>query len=232
MQIGRDINGFPILLAEESGTNANGNGGTSNPTNATNGATPDPSELARRNDSIREVARRYEHGDTDSVHKYLEERITRPLTVDELDSFHKDVHLHRVNDLVDIVDHQLRGSGVLTRSYRAVKVSAPSGWVQKMIDSLEDDEIIHVARRLKHRGHDLADIQKFLGKRIKKERFAKLEDKLDDDAYELNLSASGLVEGTYNNDVESLSKKVENHLTEQAEAIGRGIAAALKELKE
>jgi hypothetical protein len=217
----RDENGFPILLDQESSNVVTPEKPVEN--NA------DPTETARRNDAVREVARRYKHGDQDSVNKYLEQRITRPLTVDELDSFHKDVHQHRVSDLIDIIDHQLRGSGVLTRSYRAVKVSAPSGWVESMLDTLDDDEVILIARRLKHRGHDLTDVQKFLGKRIKKEKFAKLSDKLDDDTYELNLSSSGLVEGTFNEGEQASNG---HSLDNISEAIGRGIAVALKELKE
>lgn len=240
MQIRSDKDGFPILLSEDANQNGNSN------TVQADGKKEDNKSIeenARRHDSVREVARRYSHGDNEGVVKYLEGRITRPLTVDELDSFHKDVHQHRVNDLVDVLDHQLRGSGVLTRSYRAVKVSAPNGWTQGMLDSLKDDEVIFVARRLKNRGHDLADIQKFLGKRISKERFAKLSDKLDGDA-SLNLSAPGMVGGAFigpgiivmpdgdDITVDDLPTGLPSlPVNDMAEAIGKGVAAALKELK-
>jgi hypothetical protein len=78
-----------------------------------------------------------------------------------------------MNDLVDLVDQQLRGEGSLKQGRRKVKVSAPKGFARKSINALDDDGLAIVMHRLEARGHSQESVEAFFDRRAKNSEGAK-----------------------------------------------------------
>lgn len=186
-----DSNGFPILLADvpDSGgvvtrkTGADGGNpqhdsrsgkfapGSSQGDPVSNiPANTDPNAYLRQMDAIRDLAREMDDLDAGDVQDYLAARVTRPLEETEIQELLVLIRQQRINDLVDMLDYQLRGliDGI-KRGRRKVKVSAPKGWMRKTFNSITDDEFLSVINRLEARGHKREDLQRSVLSRIKKQ---------------------------------------------------------------
>lgn len=133
------------------------------------GVTPD--EWERRLDVIRDAAREFEQFDQGDAKEFLNGRVNDLSAVD-VDAFVAEVREQSIDDLIDILDHQLRskvdGSG---RARRFVRVQAPRGYVKKIFGSLTDDEVIKVVTRLSNKGWGVDDlVEQVIGRVVKKER--------------------------------------------------------------
>lgn len=133
-------------------------------------------EWERRLDAIRDAAREYDEMGQGDAKEFLNGRVNDLSKVD-VDAFLSDVREQRIDDLIDILDHQLRsrvdGS---RRARRFVRLQAPRGFVKRLFASLSDDEIIKVTTRLANRGWAVDDlIDQIISRVNKQERKEQLE---------------------------------------------------------
>ncbi len=196
MEVKYDEHGFPLFLADVPGSGAStidANAKSGNPrhdtrsgkfgsgdqntlgTNDPNAAIPDgvdPNAYLRQLDAVRDLAREMDDLQSGDIQDLLAGRLQRPLTEQELGDLMVQIRIHRINDLVDILDYQFRNLiENVKRGRRKVKVSAPRGWIRKTFNGLTDDEIMSVYNRLQARGHAPADLSRSVLSRIKsKER--------------------------------------------------------------
>lgn len=135
-----------------------------------------PEEWDRRLDVVRDAAREFEQFSEGDAKEFLNGRVN-DLTKVDVNAFVAEVREQSIDDLIDILDHQLRskvdGAG---RARRFVRVQAPRGYVKKIFGSLTDDEIIKVATRLSNKGWGVDDlVEQVIGRVIKKDRKDELE---------------------------------------------------------
>jgi hypothetical protein len=116
----------------------------------------EPLEWARRSDAIREAAREFEALSDQDIRERLKGTTSRPLTIDEIVTFRQDVQDQVLDDLVDVLDQNRRGS---LRRRRRVRVTAPRGYVKMTVRGLSDTDLTDVEARLRARGwtdHDVS----------------------------------------------------------------------------
>jgi hypothetical protein len=129
-------------------------------------ANVDPIEYARMIDAVRDAAREFDSPDVGDVKEFLAGRAKAPDKVD-IQQFLTLVQEQRKSDAVDILDQQLRSSGVLPRGRRKVRVAAPRGYVRRLIGSLDGDQLGEIMHRLAAKGHDPEDVDKFFNGKVK-----------------------------------------------------------------
>ena len=132
-------------------------------------ANVDPLAFARLTDAVRDAARQFDDFDEGDAQEFLAARARDPSAVD-LQAFIAMVREQHVTDLIDILDQQMRGSGLKRMGRRMVKVQAPRGYLQRALRGLEEAEISAMMQRLEARGHDRADVDKFFDKKVGEER--------------------------------------------------------------
>lgn len=115
-------------------------------------------EWERRLDAIRDAAREFEEMDQGDAKEFLKGRVNDISQVD-VDAFLADVREQRIDDLIDVLDSQLRSKVEgARRARRLVRLQAPRGFVKRLFATLSDDEVIKVATRLQNRGWDAEDL--------------------------------------------------------------------------
>jgi hypothetical protein len=124
----------------------------------------DPLAWARMQDAVRDAAREFEDFDEGDVQEFLKARARDPSVVDNT-QFLEMVRQQHLNDIADILDQQLRGSGSKPTAKRRVKVTAPRGYLRRALAGLSSDEVAQVMHRLEARGHDRDDVDNFFGKK-------------------------------------------------------------------
>lgn len=127
-------------------------------------ANVDPLEFARLRDAVRDAARDFEDFDEGDAKEFITARARDPSVVD-LQQFVQMVRNQHLDDIVDILDAQMRKSGSLPTGRRKVRVLAPRGYVKRVIAGLSNEELAQVMHRLEGRGHDQADVDDFFDKR-------------------------------------------------------------------
>lgn len=136
----------------------------------------DEVKFTKRLDAIRDAARATGDLDEDSVKAFLKDRVENIDQVN-LPAFIADAREQRLDDLLDILDQQLRGkvkSALAARN--EVQVKAPKAWAKRVFAGLTDQEVIKLVVRLEGRGWDAEDLTKHIIGRIKnKKRRAQLE---------------------------------------------------------
>lgn len=138
----------------------------------------DPEEWERRLDAIRDAAREFEEMGDGDAKEFLNGRVNDLSKVD-VAAFLADVREQRIDDLIDVLDYQLRSKVVgSSRARRFVRLQAPRGFVKKLFASLTDDEVIKVVTRLSNRGWGVDDLVEQVINRInKQERRTSLEER-------------------------------------------------------
>jgi hypothetical protein len=199
-----DEQGFPVLLAnvpnagvsrvDPNATSGNprhdvhsgkfGSGRRNKrPTSAPAGV--DPIEWRRRIDAVRDAARSLgETFDVDDVREFLAGRTNRALDEAELNDFLSDIQAARMNDILDILDAQLRGKieGV-RRTRRKVRVTASKDYLNSAVRALTDDQLLELHNRLVAKGYPLQRVTNHLISKIGKgERREQLRSRLPADA--------------------------------------------------
>lgn len=197
-----DKNGFPLWLADvpDAGTSTvDPDASSGNPRHdvssgkfGSGSAQGDPVEnvppnedvqtYLRQRDAVRDIAREMDELAQGDIAELLAGRLTRPLATEEMDQFLRQVRLQRIDDLVDMLDWQLRNLiETVQRGRRRVRLTAPRGWIRKTFNAMTDDEVLSVINRLEARGHNRADLQRSILGRIKKsDRADKLGARLAD----------------------------------------------------
>jgi hypothetical protein len=180
-----DESGFPVLLADvpnagvsklaigqrsgnprhdtRSGKFGSGGGKQRAPT-IPPPANVDPLEFARMTDAVRDAAREFDDFDEGDALEFLKARAKDPSVID-IQQFLQLVRQQHITDLVDILDNQLRSSGVKPFGRRKVKVTAPRGYARRAVSGLTDDEVAEIMHRLESRGHTTEDVDDFFDKR-------------------------------------------------------------------
>jgi len=124
-------------------------------------------EQSRRRDAVREAAREFEPLSDQDVRERLRGLTNRPLTEAEVSQFTADVATQVLDDLVDVLDQQLRGRA---RRRRTVRLNAPRGYVRKAFHDRSDPELVELADRLRARGWTTAQVQDHYARHLKVDR--------------------------------------------------------------
>lgn len=127
-------------------------------------------EWRRRGDAVRTMAREFDDVDHGDIREFLVGRVERELTDEEVGQIKHDIMAHRVSDITDVLDEQLRSASErLKRSRRTVRVQAPRGWLTRAFNSLDERAVGQVAARLVERGHEAQTIADKVIGRVKDE---------------------------------------------------------------
>lgn len=122
-------------------------------------------EYARMMDAVREAAREFDNPQEGDIREFLAGRAKAPDQVD-VQNFIEMVNAQRLNDLVDMLDQQLRQSGPLARGRRKVRVSAPRGYVRKYLRSADSPLVQQLSMRLVAMGHNEGDVKSFFNQKV------------------------------------------------------------------
>jgi hypothetical protein len=131
----------------------------------------DAMDFKRMLDAAREAAREFDTPSEGDIREFLAGRAKNPEAVD-IQGFLKQVMEERKNDLVDLLDQQMRSSGPLQRGRRRVGVKAPRGYLKRLVGAMENNDLAEVMHRLEAMGHQRADVDKFFDGRVKQDRKA------------------------------------------------------------
>lgn len=130
----------------------------------------------RRQDIVRDAARELDDMDAGDAKDFLKGRVANLAQVN-IDLFLRDVRAQRLDDLLDILDAQMRSRVAgMRRSRRFVRMAAPKGWTKRVFAGLDDNEVLKLVKRLEGRGWDPEDLTQHVIKRVtNEERRTKLE---------------------------------------------------------
>lgn len=135
-------------------------------------ANVDPVEYARMFDAVRDAAREFDDPDEGDIREFISGRANSPETVD-IAGFLTQVIEQRKADLVDLLDQAMRSSGKMKRGRRKIKLSAPRGYVRKLVRGLDENQLGEVMHRLEAMGHDAEDVERFFEGRVDNAEAAK-----------------------------------------------------------
>lgn len=127
-------------------------------------ANVDPLAYARMMDAVRDAAREFDDPKEGDIREFIKGRATAPEAVD-IAAFYAAVQEQRLSDLVDMLDQSMRSGGPMKRGRRKVRLSAPKGYMRKMIGKMDSDNLAQLMHRLEGMGHDRDEVEKFLGGR-------------------------------------------------------------------
>ena len=125
-------------------------------------------DFARMLDAAREAAREFDNPQEGDIRDFLAGRARNPEAVD-IQGFLRQVQEERKNDLVDLLDQQIRSGGPLQRGRRRVGLKAPRGYLKRLIGSAGDDDLAEIMHRLEAMGHKREDVNRFFQGRVKDE---------------------------------------------------------------
>lgn len=127
-------------------------------------ATPpnvDREQFMRRRDAVIDAARTNPAMDADELARFLEGRVNRAPSVEELEALLRDVRVATLNDLTDFLHAEIgtrRGN---------INLRVPKVWLNETYDVLSDAELQVVANRLVTRGWDSSTAAKATFKRLR-----------------------------------------------------------------
>lgn len=112
-------------------------------------------EWSRRQSFVRSMAREFDELDQGDIREFLKGKVNRELGDEEIDQLRHDIAAHRVGDLADVFDNQLRSTvEQMKRGRRTVRVSAPRGWTRRAFKQLDQGGVERLCALLISRGHD------------------------------------------------------------------------------
>lgn len=124
-------------------------------------------EWTRRQDAVSSLAREYDEVEEGDIREFLQGRTDRDLGDDEVAQLHHDIKTHRISDITDVFDGQLRSTADrLKRGRRTVRISAPKGWLKRAFGKLDQEGVERVAAHLISRGHDTDTIKSRVVSRV------------------------------------------------------------------
>lgn len=134
-------------------------------------ANVDPLDYKRMIDAVRDAARQFDVPEIGDIKEFLAGRAKSPDTVDA-EAFLQQVVEQKKADAVDLFDQAMRSSGILPRGSRRVRLSAPRGYVRKLLNQMSADTQAEIMHRLEAKGHDEADVEAFFNSKVKEEKHA------------------------------------------------------------
>lgn len=130
-----------------------GSGGGGNKA-ATPPANTQQLDYHRMLDAVREASRSIDTPDESNVTEFIQERANAPDQVD-IANFLQLINAQRKQDLVDVLDQQLKGT-----SHR-VRMTASRVYMRRIIRTLPPEDVAEVVHRLEAMGHESKKILKF-----------------------------------------------------------------------
>jgi hypothetical protein len=112
-------------------------------------------------DAVREAAREMDDLDENEIMDFLQARAKDPGAVN-IQQFLELVKEQKFSDLVDILDTSMRGAHLRPTGRRRVKITAPRGYVKRVMAGLAEDDVAEIIHRLEARGHDPENVDNFL----------------------------------------------------------------------
>lgn len=128
-------------------------GGGNQPRNATPPANTSQLDYHRMLDAVREAARSIDEPNEDTISEFIHGRASSPDQVD-VAQFLALVTQQRKQDLVDVLDQQLRGA-----KYK-VRMTASRVYMRRIMRTLEPQDAQEVIHRLEAMGHDAKKVAK------------------------------------------------------------------------
>jgi hypothetical protein len=133
-------------------------------------------EQMRMMDAVREAAREYDTPSEADIKEFVAGRAKDASKVDTQKFL--DLTLEqRQNDLIDLLDNHLRSQGPLKRGRRKLRVSAPRGYLRRLLRSMDSDSIAQVSLRLRSIGHSDEEIDGFFQKKFGEEVMSQVASK-------------------------------------------------------
>lgn len=103
----------------------------------------------------------------DDAQTFLKGKV-QDLSQVNISQFIMDVRAQQVDDLVDLMDANMRSKSLSQyRTRRYVKLAAPKSWQNGVTGSLTDNEMQSVVQRLQARGWSAAKLKKYVIGKVK-----------------------------------------------------------------
>jgi hypothetical protein len=130
----------------------------------------DPDQWERRLDRVRDVARQFpDLADVTGISEFLAGAVADVNEID-LDAFLADAREQRIDDLSDILNHQLaKDAKDVSLPRGVVRLEMSQTFQQRAMAGLNDQEVARLVTRLAGRGWDNSDIQSHILTRIQNE---------------------------------------------------------------
>lgn len=148
-------------------------------------------EQMRMMDAVREAAREYDTPTEGDIREFIKGRAKDPSKVD-IEKFVELTMEQRQDDLIDLLDNLLRSQGPLKRGRRKLRVSAPRGYLRRLMRSMDTDSIAQVSLRLQSMGHSEEEITSFFTKKFGEEKMAEVISRKAEMSGSDNWTADGL----------------------------------------
>ena len=146
---------------------------TSVPTKEGDSSAASKTEHMRMMDAVREAAREYDTPTEGDIREFIKGRAKDPSKVD-IEKFVELTMEQRQDDLIDLLDNLLRAQGPLKRGRRKLRVSAPRGYLRRLMRSMDTDSIAQVSLRLQSLGHSEEDVTAFFTKKFGEEKMSEV----------------------------------------------------------
>lgn len=130
-------------------------------------------EHMRMMDAVREAAREYDTPTEGDIREFVKGRAKDHTKVD-IEKFLDLTMEQRQADLIDLLDNHLRSQGPLKRGRRKLRVSAPRGYLRRLLRSLDTDSIAQVSLRLQSMGHSEESVTEFFTKKFGEEKMSEV----------------------------------------------------------
>ena len=148
-----------------------GSGGGGGGKRVTPPANVDRSAYLRMLDAIREAARSYSGKLTpENIQAFIAKRAQNPAAVN-IQAFMQAAAQQQLHDVVDVLDNELR-------TVTGPKMTAPRGYIQKVLAGASDDDVSEIIARLAARGNDAAKAAKLVIGRAGRDRKEALQAKV------------------------------------------------------
>jgi hypothetical protein len=134
-------------------------------------------EHMRMMDAVREAAREYDTPTEADIREFVAGRAKDPSKVD-IQKFLELTMDQRQADLIDLLDNHLRQTGPMKRGRRKVRISAPRGYLRRLMRNMDSDSIAQVTLRLKSMGHDEETVKELLTRKQGSKKTVEVEEKI------------------------------------------------------
>lgn len=121
-------------------------------------------EHMRMMDAVRDAAREYDTPTEADIREFIAGRAKDPSKVD-IAKFLEMTLDQREADLIDLLDNHLRQHGPLKRGRRKLRISAPRGYLRRLMGTMDSDSIAQVSLRLQSLGHGEEEINSLFSKK-------------------------------------------------------------------
>jgi hypothetical protein len=148
-------------------------------------------EHMRMMDAVREAAREYDTPTEADIREFVAGRAKDPSKVD-IQKFLELTLDQRQADLIDLLDNHLRQAGPMKRGRRKVRISAPRGYLRRLMRNMDSDSIAQVTLRLQSMGHDPEVVKELLTRKRGAQKTAEVDEKIAEMSETGNWTTDGI----------------------------------------